>query len=60
MLLDIVHVGGGLFGRITGYPMRNASWHGCGESGGERDQLVKSRFINWLFLVEVNILFNVS
>jgi hypothetical protein len=38
----ILRLGGGPFGRITGYPMSNASWHGCGESGGLHDQLVRS------------------
>jgi hypothetical protein len=35
-----LRLGGGLFGRITGFPKPNASWHGCGESGTDRDQLV--------------------
>ena len=37
----ILRLGGGLFGRVTGFPMRNASWQGCGEQGGLHDQLVR-------------------
>ena len=29
-----------IYCRFTGFPMSNASWTGCGESGGLRDQLV--------------------
>eukprot|EP01032_Pedospumella_encystans_P015428 gene15428-17646_t len=38
--LYILRLGGGPFGRFTGFPMSNASWTGCGESGGLRDQLI--------------------
>lgn len=37
----ILRLGGGLFGRVTGFPMRNASWQGCDEQGGLHDQLVR-------------------
>lgn len=40
----ILRLGGGLFGRLTGFPYNNASWEGCGESGTLHDQLVR-RFI---------------
>ncbi len=38
--LYILRLGGGLFGRITGFPYPNASWHGCGEEGTDRDQFI--------------------
>lgn len=38
--LYILRLGGGLFGRITGFPYKNASWHGCGEEGTDRDQFI--------------------
>jgi hypothetical protein len=36
----LLRLGGGLFGRIQGFPMSGAHWQGCGESGGDRDQLI--------------------
>lgn len=38
--LYILRLGGGLFGRITGFPYPNASWSGCGNFGTDRDQFV--------------------
>ena len=40
-----MHISGSkLYCRFTGFPMSNASWTGCGESGGLRDQLVSKIF----------------
>lgn len=36
----ILRLGGGLFGDLLGYPLANASWTGCGASGGYLDQMV--------------------
>jgi len=36
----IVRLGGGLFGRLTGFPYSGATWSGCGSSGDYLDQLV--------------------
>jgi len=36
----IVRHGGGLFGRLTGFPYSGATWSGCGSSGDYLDQLV--------------------
>ena len=35
-----IRLGGGLFGRLTGFPHSGASWSGCGSSGDYLDQLV--------------------
>lgn len=37
----ILRIGGGLFGRLLGFPRGNATWSGCGVTlGTEREQLV--------------------
>lgn len=36
----ILRLGGGLFGRLTGYPYPTANWTGCGVQGTDRDQLI--------------------
>lgn len=36
----ILRLGGGLFGREIGFPEKNATWEGCGESGTDRDQFI--------------------
>lgn len=36
----ILRLGKGLFGSLLGFPLQNASWEACGESGGVRNQLV--------------------
>lgn len=38
--LYVLRLGGGLFGRLTGFPKSDASWEGCGQSGGLHDQMV--------------------
>ena len=39
--LYVLRLGGGLFGRLTGFPQSDASWEGCGQSGGIHDQMVR-------------------
>jgi hypothetical protein len=36
----ILRLGGGLFGRITGFPYNESRWEGCSMQGTDRDQLV--------------------
>lgn len=36
----ILRLGGGAFGRLTGFPYNDSHWRGCGEEGGVHDQLV--------------------
>lgn len=38
--LYILRLGGGLFGRETGFPYAGARWEGCGANGTDRHQLV--------------------
>jgi hypothetical protein len=36
----ILRLGGGLFGKQLGFPMKNATWNGCQRSGGVLDQFI--------------------